>query len=100
MPSDSSKKRVGKRNARNARDDHRQIRHLLNRTGFGFTPEELAPYLAMGYSSALKQLTNPSSVDNSKLDGMLAEQNFDFTNPDDIKRWWLFRMMFTGRPLE
>jgi uncharacterized protein (DUF1800 family) len=100
MPSDSSKKRVGKKNARNARDDHRQIRHLLNRTGFGFTPEELAPYLAMGYSSALKQLTNPSSVDNSKLDGMLAEQNFDFTNPDDIKRWWLFRMMFTGRPLE
>jgi hypothetical protein len=72
---------------------------LLNRAGFGFTPEELAPYLEMGYSSALEQLTSPSSTDNSALDNMLAEQSFDFTNPDDIKRWWLFRMMFTRRPL-
>lgn len=85
---------------KNKNKNDQQIRHLLNRAGFGFTPEELAPYLEMGYSSALEQLTSPSSTDNSALDHMLAEQSFDFTNPDDIKRWWLFRMMFTRRPLE
>jgi len=79
---------------------HKALRHLLTRAGFGFTPEELAPYTELSYKEALDRLTNPSSVDNSVLDKMLAEQSFDFTNPDDIKRWWLFRIMFTARPLE
>ncbi len=79
---------------------HRAVRHLVTRAGFGFTPEELAPYTEISYGDAVARLTSPSTVDNSALEKMLVEQSFDFTNPDDIKRWWLFRMVFTARPLE
>jgi uncharacterized protein (DUF1800 family) len=78
----------------------KEVRHLLARATFGLTPEELAPYVEMSYKEVLAKLVEPEKIDNSALDKLLAEQVFDFTNPDDIKRWWLFRMMFTARPLE
>ncbi len=97
-----SKRTTGSKSVGGAKSKrwHKVLRHLLSRAGFGFTPEELAPYTEISYRDAINQLTMPSSVNNSALDKMLADQSFDFTNPDDIKRWWLFRMMFTARPLE
>ena len=77
-----------------------QIRHLLRRAGFGFTPEEYFAYRDLDYEEAVERLLNFEGEDNSALEALIESQKFDFTNGDDIKRWWLFRMLFTRRPLE
>jgi uncharacterized protein (DUF1800 family) len=76
------------------------VRHLLRRAGFNGTPKELEHYTRLGYDRALDELLHPQMVDNSLLDSLIAKQEFDFTRIDDLKRWWLFRMAFTRRPLE
>ncbi len=77
-----------------------QIRHLLRRAGFGFTPVEYLAYRDLEYDEAVARIINFEAEDNSALETLIESQNFDFTNGDDIKRWWLFRMLFTRRPLE
>jgi uncharacterized protein (DUF1800 family) len=76
------------------------IEHLLRRAGFGFNPAELQYYKSLGYERTLEQLLQPEKVDNSKLDDAIAQQGFDFTRLVDLKRWWIYRMAFTRRPLQ
>ena len=76
------------------------IRHLLRRAGFGHTPQEFDYYRKLGYNATLEELLTPDKVDNESLESQLRQQEFDFTNIADLKRWWLFRMTFTKRPLE
>ena len=76
------------------------INHLLRRAGFGATPQELKYYSKLGYDRTLDELLNPVGVDNSALDEAVKQQDFDFTNIEDLKRWWLYRMAFTKHPLE
>lgn len=76
------------------------IAQLLRRAGFGFTPAEFKYYKSLGYEGTLHELLNPKNVDNSDLEKAIADQSFDFTNPNDLRRWWLYRMSFTRRPLE
>ncbi len=76
------------------------IGHLLRRGGFGATPEEMSRYDSLGYEGALEELLNPQRVDNSQLEDFVGQQQFDFTRIEDLKRWWLYRMAFTRRPLE
>ncbi len=71
-----------------------QIRHLLRRAGFGFTPVEYFAYRDLDYEEAVERLLNFEGEDNSALEALIESQKFDFTNGDDIKRWWLFRMLF------
>jgi uncharacterized protein (DUF1800 family) len=82
------------------RDSQALIPHLLRRAGFGATPTELEYYQSKGYEKTLDELLHPERIDNSALDALIASQNFDFTRIEDLKRWWLFRMCFTKRPLE
>lgn len=84
----------------NKRDSQALIPHLLRRAGFGATPAELEYYQSKGYDKTLDELLHPEQVDNSALDALTTSQNFDFTRIEDLKRWWLFRMCFTKRPLE
>jgi uncharacterized protein (DUF1800 family) len=83
-----------------ARSEVFWINHLLRRAGFGATPHELSYYCGLGYDGALDELLNPQKVDNGKLEDAIRQQDFDFTTIDDLKRWWLYRMAFTRRPLE
>lgn len=76
------------------------INHLLRRAGFGATPKELSYYSQLGYERTLDELLNPVQVDNSQLEKLIANQRFDFTQIDDLRRWWLYRMTFSRRPLE
>ena len=76
------------------------IAQLLRRAGFGCTPQELKYYKSLGYEGTLHELLNPKDVDNSKLEAAIREQAFDFTNSNDLRRWWLYRMTFSRRPLE
>lgn len=76
------------------------IEHLLRRAGFGASPSELKHYRSLGFEGSVDELLNPDKVDNSALDAALKQQSVDFTNPQDLRRWWLYRMAFTRRPLE
>lgn len=76
------------------------VEHLLRRAGFGSTPPEAEYYASMGYERSVRTLLAPQKVDNSELDQLIASQNFDYTKIDDLKRWWIYRMTFTKRPLE
>lgn len=82
------------------KSESRSIAHLLRRAGFGATPGELRHYENLGYSGTVDELLNPARVDNTKLEEDIKQQNFDFTRLDDLKRWWIYRMTFSQRPLE
>ena len=43
---------------------------------------------------------NRKKANNADLDSLIANQNFDYTRIDDLRRWWIYRMAFTKRPLE
>ncbi len=76
------------------------IAHLLRRAGFGANPQELAHYQSIGYAQTLAELLHPEHINNSGLENILAHQHFDYSNPNSLKKWWLYRMIFTARPLE
>jgi uncharacterized protein (DUF1800 family) len=72
----------------------------MRRAGFGATPQELQHYSSIGYEAALDELLHPERVDNSQLEADIKQQDFDFTAIEDLKRWWLYRMAYSKRPLE
>jgi uncharacterized protein (DUF1800 family) len=76
------------------------IAHLMRRAGFGAGPQELTRYRSMGYAKTVEELLHPEHVNNSALENLLAHQHFDFSNPNSLKKWWLYRMIYTARPLE
>lgn len=76
------------------------ISHLLRRAGFGATSDEMKYYAALGYRGTVEDLLAPDKVDNKPLDSLLDQDEFDFTNMGDARRWWITRMAFTKRPLE
>lgn len=88
------------RKTQNSKTETVWLAQLLRRAGFGYTPQELKYYRSLGYAGTLNELLNPSLVDNSLLEKAIKEQTFDFTNPNDLRRWWLYRMLNTRRPLE
>lgn len=81
--------------------------HLLRRAGFSGTPDEIDDLAARGREGAVDFLINYNQVDNKAMEDVLAA-SFDFSNPQDnqtfnqneIRRWWLTRMVFTRRPFE
>jgi uncharacterized protein (DUF1800 family) len=79
--------------------DTAKMNHLLRRAGFGPTPADLGDYLALGPSGAVDRLLNFSSVQDD-LNSRLAAQTFDQTNPTELMREWLLRMIYSKRPLE
>jgi uncharacterized protein (DUF1800 family) len=79
--------------------DTAKVNHLLRRAGFGPTPTDLGQYLALGLSGAVDRLLNFSSVQDD-LNSRLAAQSFDQTNPTELMREWLLRMIYSKRPLE
>jgi uncharacterized protein (DUF1800 family) len=79
--------------------DTAKMNHLLRRAGFGPTPTDLGEYLALGLSGAVDQMLNFTSVQDD-LNSRLAAQTFDQTNPTELMRLWLLRMVYSKRPLE
>ncbi len=76
------------------------VKHLLRRAGFGTTPTELVYYQSLGYDKTLKMLLDPEKTDNSECERYVENEKFDFTRIDELKRWWIYRMTFSKRPLE
>lgn len=79
----------------------RDIAHLMRRAGFGVTPEEWANYVQLGIDGTTDRLLHPENV-VEPVDALLQQMGEDIFNFDDLsslKRWWLFRMARTKRPL-
>lgn len=75
------------------------IRHLLRRAGFGASPDELQHYQQLGYEGTVEELLHPEQVSDDELAHKLKLQAFDYTNIDDLQRWWTYRMLSSRRPL-
>ena len=78
------------------------IAHLLRRTGFGPTYEEVQKYAAKGYQATVDEFLHPE--DQPALDeSMLARLNIAWSRldtPGQCQTNWVFRMIHTQRPLE
>lgn len=83
--------------------DRIQAAHLLRRAGFGGTQEEIDNFVQLGKEGAVDYLIEYEKIDDSAMEKALADQNFfpDPTNPNFrlSQAWWLFRMIYTKRPL-
>ena len=82
--------------------DTRNLAHLLRRAGFGARPAEWTAYANLGLAGTTQQVLHPEGVADP-FPALLAEVQgdyVDFDNLDSIKKWWLYRMSHTPRPLE
>jgi uncharacterized protein (DUF1800 family) len=76
-----------------------QIAHLLRRTGFAATPQQIAQYSALGIEGAVDAIM---TWDTSKDPGLdyANSAGLDLSKLADAQRWWLLRMMYTDRPFQ
>ena len=82
--------------------DTRSLAHLLRRAGFGARPAEWTAYANMGLAATTHRLLNPAAVADPFPALLSAVQGdyVDFDSLDSIKKWWLYRMSHSPRPLE
>lgn len=82
--------------------DTRNLAHLLRRAGFGARPAEWTAYSNLGLAGTTHLLLHPEAVADP-FPALLSEVQgdyVDFDSLDSIKKWWLYRMSHTPRPLE
>ncbi len=76
-----------------------RLAHLLRRAGFGPAPGELDARLADGYEATVRSLLEPGGDDGlGDVDRQIGEV-LDFGNIDDVRTWWIYRMIHSRRPL-
>jgi uncharacterized protein (DUF1800 family) len=74
--------------------------HLLRRAGFGPAPGEIEAHLNDGFEATVRLLLEPGGVADGlgeidrQIGGLL-----DFNNVDDVRTWWIYRMIHNQRPL-
>src|SRR5580693_295471 len=79
-----------------------RIKHLLRRTAFGYRTTEWDHWAGLGEHGAVKALVDYEStpchipeLTTDSYGGLVAPND-----TDSLKRYWLFRMCETTRPLE
>jgi uncharacterized protein (DUF1800 family) len=77
----------------------RDLAHLYRRAGFGAGPAELDVAVRMGYDAAVERLLQPDSVADN-VEDRLAALELDPTRPENLRLAWLYRMLYTRRPLQ
>jgi uncharacterized protein (DUF1800 family) len=77
-----------------------RLAHLLRRAGFGPAPGELEARLNDGYEQTVRELLESGGVSDglaeidTQIGGIL-----DFNNIEDVRTWWIYRMIHSRRPL-
>ena len=80
--------------------ERQRIQHLLRRAGFGYSPEELGEYLALGLTGTIDRLLNPERVDDAVAE--VAADAFREKALQDrqaLLTTWHARLVLTKRPL-
>ena len=78
------------------------IAHLLRRTGFGATSDELEEYAALGYEGAIDRLFNPGDAGALPID-LIRRYHADHSDlriPPSSGSFWMYRMVTTKTPFE
>jgi uncharacterized protein (DUF1800 family) len=74
--------------------------HLLRRAGFGPAPGEVSTRLEAGYEASVMELVEFRGVDDglAELDHLVGGL-LDFNQIDEVRTWWVYRMVHSRRPL-
>ncbi|MDY3561699.1 DUF1800 domain-containing protein [Gemmata sp. JC673] len=74
------------------------VAHLYRRAGFGATPAEIDQALAQGPTKTLDRILTgePDQADRLEL---LTESGKFYTEPANLRVWWLYAMTEGGHPL-
>lgn len=75
--------------------------HLLWRTGFGASADEIQQATQDGLEKSLDRLLAPpaETAEFGKADALLRQAAFDSGSIQDLKVWWLHRMTASANPL-
>lgn len=75
--------------------------HLLWRSGFGASIDEIQQATQDGLDKTLDRLLSPpaETAEFRKADALLRQAAFDSGNIADLKTWWLHRMTASANPL-
>jgi uncharacterized protein (DUF1800 family) len=81
--------------------DLRKAAHLHRRAGFGATWGELQRDLRDGPSASIDRLFRPAqpTEEDQQIHTLLRQGILDTGNPERLKAWWLYRMLYGGDPL-
>jgi uncharacterized protein (DUF1800 family) len=77
-----------------------RVSHLVRRTSFGASVEELARYRQLGLQGTIDHLVDFARIDDGALDERLAAQEINIERQGALQLWWLQRMAYTKRPLQ
>jgi uncharacterized protein (DUF1800 family) len=81
-------------------DPRSRMAHLLRRAGFGPAPGEVKARLEAGYERSVVELVEFQGVDDglAELDHLVGGL-LDFNQIEDVRTWWVYRMVHSRRPL-
>ncbi|MCZ6792547.1 MAG: DUF1800 family protein, partial [Planctomycetota bacterium] len=79
----------------------RHATHLLWRTQYGASHEEIDRATEEGLERTLDRLVTPreESEDFRSTEALLRRTALDTGNIADLKMWWLYRMIYSANPL-
>jgi len=83
-------------------DDRRRLGHLIRRAGFGARPDEWAHYQKLGVAATTESLLHPELTPDhlSDVSDALDGDYIDHEDLGSVRKWWVYRMLHTHRPLE
>lgn len=83
-------------------NDPALLAHLLRRTGFGWNAEDWKAASSLGLAGVTRQRLHPESVPDNleNVQDTIVGDLVDLDNLDNIRQWWVFRMVHSSRPLE
>jgi hypothetical protein len=81
--------------------DTAKVAHLHRRAGFGATRAEIARDSKDGLTASVNRLLKPRSVtsDAQGILDSLRQGVIDSNDPDRLKAWWLYRVLYDPDPL-
>ena len=81
--------------------ERQRIQHLLRRAGFGYSPEELREYVALGLPGTIDRLLNPERVDDAAAEAAAgAFREKAIQDRQALLSTWHARLVLTKRPLQ
>src|SRR5258708_3753421 len=81
--------------------DLKKVGHLYRRASFGASWSELQAALEAGPDKAIEGLleVKPETADFTAISGQIGESISRTNNGQQLRAWWLYRMLYTANPL-
>ena len=76
------------------------IIHLMNRAGFGITPDELDSYSEISYEKLVESLLDPTESSHIPDDILFRDHVDLHASRSGVPAYWAYRMISTKSPLE